>query len=600
MITAVFSFYIFIDNIANPQIVSLEIFTWIYSGSFEASWSIYLDTVTRVMLVVITFVSALVHIYSIGYMSHDEGIPRFMGYLSLFTFSMIMLVTADNFLQLFFGWEGVGLASYLLIGFWYKKPSANSAAIKAFIVNRVGDFGLALAIFAIFLIFGSIDYDIVFNNAEKYKNLTISFIGYQFNAINLICCLLFIGAMGKSAQLFLHTWLPDAMEGPTPVSALIHAATMVTAGVFLVVRCSPLFDMSPSAMSFVTFIGASTAFFAATIGLVQNDIKKVIAYSTCSQLGYMFVAAGLGAYGAAMFHLFIHAFFKALLFLGAGSIIHAVHKEQDIRKMGGISHFVPITHLMMIVGTISIMGFPFTSGFYSKDAIIEAAYLSHSSFSNYAYLLITAAVIMTSFYSWRLIFLVFNGKTRMKEEKFSTAHESTSVMTVPLMILALGALFFGFLFKNYFIGDYSESFWDHSISIHHEEHHYIPFYIYYLPILLGFLGLFVAWYMYLRNTKIASDMVKMNKPLYEFLLNKWYFDELYNYLLVKPAFAIGRILWKFLDEYIIDGFGPNGIASSVINLSNRARKIQSGYIYHYAFAILIGLSLLITFFIIKF
>ena len=600
VITAVFSFYIFIDNIVNPQIVSLEIFTWIYSGSFEASWSIYLDTVTRVMLVVITFVSALVHIYSIGYMSHDESIPRFMGYLSLFTFSMIMLVTADNFLQLFFGWEGVGLASYLLIGFWYKKPSANSAAIKAFIVNRVGDFGLALAIFAIFLIFGSIDYDIVFNNAEKYKNLTISFIGYQFNAINLICCLLFIGAMGKSAQLFLHTWLPDAMEGPTPVSALIHAATMVTAGVFLVVRCSPLFDMSPSAMSFVTFIGASTAFFAATIGLVQNDIKRVIAYSTCSQLGYMFVAAGLGAYGAAMFHLFTHAFFKSLLFLGAGSVIHAVHKEQDIRKMGGISHFVPITHLMMIVGTISIMGFPFTSGFYSKDAIIEAAYLSHSSFSNYAYLLITAAVIMTSFYSWRLIFLVFNGKSRMEEEKLSTVHESTSVMTVPLMILALGALFFGFLFKNYFIGDYSESFWDHSISVHHEEHHYIPFYIYYLPILLGFLGLFVAWYIYLRNTKIASDIVKMNKPLYEFLLNKWYFDELYNYLLVKPAIAIGRILWKFLDEYIIDGFGPNGIASSVINLSNRARKIQSGYIYHYAFAILIGLSLLITFFIIKF
>ncbi len=600
VIAAVFSFYIFIDNFVNPQIVSLEIFTWIYSGSFEASWSIYLDTVTRVMLVVITFVSALVHIYSIGYMSHDESIPRFMGYLSLFTFSMIMLVSADNFLQLFFGWEGVGLASYLLIGFWYKKPSANSAAIKAFIVNRVGDFGLALAIFAIFLIFGSIDYDIVFNNAEKYKNLTIFFIGYQFNAINLICCLLFIGAMGKSAQLFLHTWLPDAMEGPTPVSALIHAATMVTAGVFLVVRCSPLFDMSPSAMSFVTFIGASTAFFAATIGLVQNDIKKVIAYSTCSQLGYMFVAAGLGAYGAAMFHLFTHAFFKSLLFLGAGSVIHAVHKEQDIRKMGGISHFVPITHLMMIVGTISIMGFPFTSGFYSKDAIIEAAYLSHSSFSNYAYLLITAAVIMTSFYSWRLIFLVFNGKTRMEEEKFSTVHESTSVMTVPLMILALGALFFGFLFKNYFIGDYSESFWDHSISVHHEEHHYIPFYIYYLPILLGFLGLIVAWYIYLRNTKIASDIVKMNKPLYEFLLNKWYFDELYNYLLVKPAIAIGRILWKFLDEYIIDGFGPNGIASSVINLSNRARKIQSGYIYHYAFAILIGLSLLITFFIIKF
>ena len=523
-----------------------------------------------------------------------------MGYLSLFTFAMIMLVTADNFLQLFFGWEGVGLASYLLIGFWYKKPSANSAAIKAFIVNRIGDFGLALAIFTIFIIFGSVNYEIVFENIEKYKDTTFYFIGYDLNSINLICFLLFIGAMGKSAQLFLHTWLPDAMEGPTPVSALIHAATMVTAGVFLVVRCSPLFDVSPSAMAFVTFIGASTAFFAATVGLVQNDIKRIIAYSTCSQLGYMFVAAGLGAYSVAMFHLFTHAFFKALLFLGAGSVIHAVHEEQDIRKMGGIASFIPITHLMMLIGTISIMGFPFTSGFYSKDAIIETAYLSNSSFSTYAYLLTTLGVVMTSFYSWRLIFLVFNGKTRMEEEKFSKIHESSGVMTVPLMILALGALSFGFLFKGYFIGDYSESFWDHSIVLHHEEHHHIPFYIYYLPILLGFLGLFFAWYMYIRNTSLASNIANTNKPLYDFLLNKWYFDEIYNYLLVNPAISLGRVLWKFLDEYIIDGFGPNGIASSVLNLSNRAKKIQSGYIYHYAFAILIGLSLLVTFFIFKF
>ena len=600
VVTAIFSFYIFVDNMVNPEIISLELFTWINSGSFEASWSIYLDTVTRVMLVVITFVSALVHIYSIGYMSHDGSIPRFMGYLSLFTFAMIMLVTADNFLQLFFGWEGVGLASYLLIGFWYKKPSANSAAIKAFIVNRIGDFGLALAIFTIFIIFGSVNYEIVFENIEKYKDTTFNFIGYDLNSINLICYLLFIGAMGKSAQLFLHTWLPDAMEGPTPVSALIHAATMVTAGVFLVVRCSPLFDVSPSAMAFVTFIGASTAFFAATVGLVQNDIKRIIAYSTCSQLGYMFVAAGLGAYGVAMFHLFTHAFFKALLFLGAGSVIHAVHEEQDIRKMGGIASFIPITHLMMLIGTISIMGFPFTSGFYSKDAIIETAYLSNSSFSTYAYLLTTLGVVMTSFYSWRLIFLVFNGKTRMEEEKFSKIHESSGVMTVPLMILALGALSFGFLFKGYFIGDYSESFWDLSIVLQYDEHHHIPFYIYYLPVLLGFLGLFVAWYMYIRNTSLASNIANTNKPLYDFLLNKWYFDEIYNYLLVKPAISLGRVLWKFLDEYIIDGFGPNGIASSVLNLSNRAKKIQSGYIYHYAFAILIGLSLLVTFFIFKF
>ena len=600
VISAIFSFYIFIDNIVNPEVISLKLFTWIYSGSFEASWSIYMDTVTRVMLVVITFVSALVHIYSIGYMSHDESKSRFMGYLSLFTFAMIMLVTADNFLQLFFGWEGVGLASYLLIGFWYKKPSANAAAIKAFIVNRVGDFGLALGVFAIFLVFGSIDYQTVFNDAEKYKDLVIPFIGYELNAINLICYLLFIGAMGKSAQLFLHTWLPDAMEGPTPVSALIHAATMVTAGVFLVVRCSPLFDMSPSAMNFVTFIGASTAFFAATIALVQNDIKKVIAYSTCSQLGYMFVAAGLGAYGAAMFHLFTHAFFKALLFLGAGSVIHAVHKEQDIRKMGGISSFVPITQLMMIVGTISIMGFPFTSGYYSKEAIIEVAYMSNSPFSSYAYLLTTAGVIMTSFYSWRLIFLVFNGKSRMNEESLSTVQESSGVMTVPLMILALGALFFGFLFKGYFIGNYSEGFWDHSISVHHESHHHIPLLIYYLPIILGLLGFFIAWYFYIKNSKIASNIADMNKPLYKFLLNKWYFDEFYNYVLVKPAFFIGNFLWKFLDEFLIDGFGPNGIASSVNKISDRARKIQTGYIYHYAFAILIGLSLLVTFIIFRF
>ena len=600
VLTAIFSFYIFIDNMVNPEIVRIKLFAWIYSGSLEANFSIYLDTVTRVMLVVITLVSALVHIYSIGYMSQDDSKPRFMGYLSLFTFAMIILVTADNFLQLFFGWEGVGLASYLLIGFWYKKPSANAAAIKAFIVNRIGDVGLALGIFAIFLVFGSLDYQLVFNDAEKYKELTISFLGYELNAITLICYLLFIGAMGKSAQIFLHTWLPDAMEGPTPVSALIHAATMVTAGVFLVVRCSPLFDLSSSAMNFVIFIGASTAFFTATIGLVQNDIKKIIAYSTCSQLGYMFVAAGLGAYGAAMFHLFTHAFFKALLFLGAGSIIHAVHKEQDIRKMGGIRHFVPITQIMMIVGTISLMGLPFTSGFYSKDAIIETAYLSNSFFSDYAYFLITAGVIMTSFYSWRLIFLVFNGKSRMPEEKLSRVHESPSIMTVPLLILAIGALFFGFLFKNYFIGDYSEAFWGHSISIDHDIHHHVPIIIYYLPIILGLLGFFIAWYIYIKNTKVASDIAKMNKPLYEFLLNKWYFDELYNNIFVKPALNLGKFLWKILDEYIIDGFGPNGIASLVINLSIRARRVQTGYIYHYAFAILIGVSLLITFFIVKF
>ena len=503
-ISAILSFYLFVINLSDPQVSKFTLFTWITSGDLSVNWSLYIDAVTRVMLVVITSVSALVHIYSIGYMSHDNSKPRFMGYLSLFTFAMIMLVTADNFLQLFFGWEGVGLASYLLIGFWYKKPSANAAAIKAFIVNRVGDFGLALGIFTIYMVFGSIDYQVVFENAEKFNETNFNFIGYDINAITLICFLLFIGAMGKSAQLFLHTWLPDAMEGPTPVSALIHAATMVTAGVFLVVRCSPLFDLSVEASSFVTLVGASTAFFAATIGLVQNDIKRVIAYSTCSQLGYMFFAAGLGAYGAAMFHLFTHAFFKALLFLGAGSVIHSVHEEQDIRKMGGIYIFTPLTHAMMVVGTISLMGFPFTSGFYSKDAIIEAAYLSDAMFSNYAYFLGTLGVVMTSFYSWRLMFLTFNGNTRMEEQKFREVHESPYVMLMPLFILAIGALSFGYIFKSYFIGGASVEFWDHSIAIHHHEHHHIPFLIYYLPAMLGILGFIIAWYMYLKNTKLPA------------------------------------------------------------------------------------------------
>ena len=596
-ISAILSFYLFVINLSDPQVYKFTLFTWITSGDLSVNWSLYIDAVTRVMLVVITSVSALVHIYSIGYMSHDNSKPRFMGYLSLFTFAMIMLVTADNFLQLFFGWEGVGLASYLLIGFWYKKPSANAAAIKAFIVNRVGDFGLALGIFTIYMVFGSIDYQVVFENAEKFNETNFNFIGYDINAITLICFLLFIGAMGKSAQLFLHTWLPDAMEGPTPVSALIHAATMVTAGVFLVVRCSPLFDLSVEASSFVTLVGASTAFFAATIGLVQNDIKRVIAYSTCSQLGYMFFAAGLGAYGAAMFHLFTHAFFKALLFLGAGSVIHSVHEEQDIRKMGGIYIFTPLTHAMMVVGTISLMGFPFTSGFYSKDAIIEAAYLSDAMFSNYAYFLGTLGVVMTSFYSWRLMFLTFNGNTRMEEQKFREVHESPYVMLMPLFILAIGALSFGYIFKSYFIGGASVEFWDHSIAIHHHEHHHIPFLIYYLPAMLGILGFIIAWYMYLKNTKLPAAVASLNEPLYKFLLNKWYFDELYHYVFVIPARGIGKFFWKIIDGYFIDCFGPNGIASMVLKISEKARSIQTGFIYHYAFSILIGLSFLITYFI---
>ena len=599
-IIACLSFYLLLTNLSQPQVDKVILFTWITSGDFSVNWSLYIDSVTRVMLVVITSVSALVHIYSIGYMSHDSSIPRFMGYLSLFTFAMIMLVTADNFLQLFFGWEGVGLASYLLIGFWYKKPSANSAAMKAFIVNRVGDFGLALGIFTIFIVFGSFEYETVFQQAYLYgpdTNQIFHFIGFEINPINLICFLLFIGAMGKSAQLFLHTWLPDAMEGPTPVSALIHAATMVTAGVFLVVRCSPLFDLSPDALSFITLVGASTAFFAASVGLVQNDIKRVIAYSTCSQLGYMFFAAGLGAYGAAMFHLFTHAFFKALLFLGAGSVIHAVNDEQDMRKMGGIYQFIPFTQVMMVVGTVSLIGFPFTSGFYSKDAIIEAAYLSNSMFSSYAYILGTLGVVMTSFYSWRLMFLTFNGNSRMSEDNLKKVHESPNVMLIPLFLLAIGALFFGYLFKSYFIGDLSNSFWNQSIAIHHHEHHHIPFYILYLPVFLGILGFILAWYMYLKNTKIPNAIATMNSPIYNFLLNKWYFDELYHYIFIVPSKALGNFFWKIIDVSIIDRFGPNGIASSVLKISNKAKNMQTGFIYHYAFAILIGLSFLITYFL---
>ena len=602
-IVAVLSAYVFFVHINDHSVTHIKLFDWIAVGTFVVSWSIYVDPVTRIMLVVISSVSALVHIYSIGYMSHDNSKPRFMAYLSLFTFAMLALVTADNFLQLFFGWEGVGLASYLLIGFWYNKPTANAASIKAFVVNRVGDFGLALGIFAIFYLFGTLDYAEVFQKSADLAagksdlSSSINFLGYEIGSLNLICFLLFIGAMGKSAQIFLHTWLPDAMEGPTPVSALIHAATMVTAGVFLVVRCSPMYDLTPDILSFITFIGATTAIFAASIGLVQNDIKRIIAYSTCSQLGYMFFAVGVGAYGAAMFHLFTHAFFKALLFLGAGSVIHAVNDEQDIRKMGGLSNYVPFTHMLMIVGTISLMGFPFTAGYYSKDAIIESAYLASSGFSSYAFIIGLLGVVMTSFYSWRLIFLTFNGPIRVNEKDIPNIHESPNVMLIPLIALAIGALFSGFFFKDFFIGSDAESFWGQSIALHHHDHHHIPFLIYYAPMILGFLGLLLAWYMYLKNKTLANNIAKLNEPLYQFLLNKWYFDELYDFIFVRPAKMIGNFLWKIFDGYIIDGFGPDGIAKTVLILSNRAKKIQTGYIYHYAFAILIGVSLFITYFI---
>ena len=553
------------------------------------------------MLVVVTLVSSLVHIYSIGYMSDDPHKQRFMSYLSLFTFSMLMLVTSDNFLQLFFGWEGVGLCSYFLIGFWFRKESANAAAIKAFVVNRVGDFGFALGIFLIFYLFGTVNYDEVFELVPSILNKDLSFLGINVNAINLICVLLFIGAMGKSAQIFLHTWLPDAMEGPTPVSALIHAATMVTAGVFLVVRCSPIFEYSPLALNLVTIIGMSTAFFAATIALVQDDIKKIIAYSTCSQLGYMFFAAGVGAYNVAMFHLFTHAFFKALLFLGSGSVIHSFKNEQNINEMGGVWKKLPYTWTLMVIGTLALTGFPFLSGFYSKDAIIEFAYLSGSSTGYFAAGIGIFTAFLTSIYSWRLMFKTFHGNYNNKSIDSRSMHESPLIMIIPLIILAIGAIFSGFLFKDLFIGvDSSGNFWKDSIFFLEplSSDHPPLWFIVFTPILV-ILSIPTAYYFFIINKKFTNEIVKGNLPLYNFLKNKWYFDEIYEYLFVKPSKKIGLYFWKKIDLRFIDRFGPDGISSLIKIISSIAVKFQNGFIYHYAFVMLLGFSALLTFLILK-
>ena len=548
------------------------------------------------MLVVVTSVSALVHVYSVGYMSHDPDKPRFMSYLSLFTFMMLMLVTSDNFLQLFFGWEGVGLASYLLIGFWYKKPSANSAAIKAFVVNRVGDFGLAIGIFLIFKYTGSVNFVDVFKAIPTLLDKNISMLGIEASLINFICIFLFIGAMGKSAQIFLHTWLPDAMEGPTPVSALIHAATMVTAGVFLVVRCSPIFEYSPFVLNIIVLVGATTAFFAGTIGLVQNDIKRVIAYSTCSQLGYMFFAAGLGAYHIAIFHLFTHAFFKALLFLGAGSVIHAFNDEQDMRNMGGVWKKIPYTYSLMIIGTLALTGFPFLSGFFSKDAIIETAYSSTSFFAGYAVTIGVLTAFMTSLYSWRLIFMTFHGTFNNKNISLSKVHESPAVMLVPLLFLALGAIFAGYAFKDYFIGSQFIQFWNNSIFFLKEfVLHHPPLWFLLLTPILVLLAIPLSYYFFVKDKKSLDGFIEINKPLYNFLVNKWYFDELYDFLFVKPAKKIGTFFWKIGDGTIIDGFGPDGLTKLIKSVSDKAVQFQSGFLYHYAFVILIGLSILLTY-----
>ena len=596
LISSALSIYIFSDVAINSNTYNLKIFNWITSGGLVLNWSINIDTLTSVMLVVVTSVSALVHVYSVGYMSHDPDKPRFMSYLSLFTFMMLMLVTSDNFLQLFFGWEGVGLASYLLIGFWYKKPSANSAAIKAFVVNRVGDFGLAIGIFLIFKYTGSVNFVDVFKAIPTLLDKNISMLGIEASLINFICIFLFIGAMGKSAQIFLHTWLPDAMEGPTPVSALIHAATMVTAGVFLVVRCSPIFEYSPFVLNIIVLVGATTAFFAGTIGLVQNDIKRVIVYSTCSQLGYMFFAAGLGAYHIAIFHLFTHAFFKALLFLGAGSVIHAFNDEQDMRNMGGVWKKIPYTYSLMIIGTLALTGFPFLSGFFSKDAIIETAYSSTSFFAGYAVTIGVLTAFMTSLYSWRLIFMTFHGTYNNKNISLSKVHESPVVMLVPLLFLALGAIFAGYAFKDYFIGSQFIQFWNSSIFFLKEfVLLHPPLWFLLLTPILVLLAIPLSYYFFVKDKKSLDGFVEINKPLYNFLVNKWYFDELYDFLFVKPAKKIGTFFWKIGDGTIIDGFGPDGLTKLIKSVSDKAVQFQSGFLYHYAFVILIGLSILLTY-----
>ena len=600
-ISAIFSVLVLYEVVVNQYQENIIIATWISSGSLEVNWSMKIDSLSAVMLVVVTSVSALVHIYSIGYMSHDPHKPRFMAYLSLFTFAMLMLVTADNFIQLFFGWEGVGLCSYFLIGFWFKKESANKAAIKAFVVNRVGDFGFALGIFLIFYLFGTVNYSEVFAKIPNITDKDLVFLGITFNAVDLICLLLFIGAMGKSAQILLHTWLPDAMEGPTPVSALIHAATMVTAGVFLVVRCSPIYEYSDLALNIITIVGMSTAFFAATVALVQNDIKKIIAYSTCSQLGYMFFATGVGAYNVAMFHLFTHAFFKALLFLGSGSVIHAFKDEQNINNMGGVWKKLPYTYSLMIIGTLALTGFPFLSGFYSKDAIIEFAYLRGNTTGYYAAGIGIFTAFLTSIYSWRLIFKTFHGEYNIKEIKIDETHESPVVMLIPLVLLSIGAIFAGFLFKELFIGyEGLNNFWRDSIfflkplSTDHP-----PLWFLLLTPTLVILSIPLAYYLFLKNRNLPERLASINKPLYQFLLNKWYFDELYDVLFVKPSKKLGLFLWKFFDLKIIDGFGPDGISSMIKKFSVKANKFQSGYIYQYAFVMLLGFSALLTFLIVK-
>ncbi len=640
------SWPIFIHYLAGAEATVAPVFTWMQSGDLDVQWALRVDSLTAVMLVVVTSVSALVHLYSWGYMDEDPDQPRFFAYLSLFTFAMLMLVTANNLVQMFFGWEGVGLASYLLIGFWFRKPSANAAAIKAFVVNRVGDLGFMLGIFGTFLVFGTVSIPEILSAAPHMAGSTIGFLGHRFDTMTVLCLCLFIGAMGKSAQLGLHTWLPDAMEGPTPVSALIHAATMVTAGVFMVCRLSPMFETSETALSFIVFIGAATCIFAATIGTCQHDIKRVIAYSTCSQLGYMFFAAGSGAYGAAMFHLFTHAFFKALLFLGAGSVIHAMHHEQDMRFYGGLRKKIPVTFTVMLIGTLAITGVGIPgvfglpqigfAGFHSKDGILELAFASGRGTG--AYYVGVLAALLTSFYSWRLMFLTFWGKPRWEQSEHiqhavhdahghghddhaahghdahdhhhdhghghgdGTAgyhpHESPLPMLIPLILLATGAVLAGVLFQTTFIGpEAGEHYWHGAIAFNHdlyEASHQVPTWVKLGAFVVMLLGLIGAWMAYIWRTDIPARFTATFRYLYDFVYNKWYFDELYNILFVRPAFAIGRLFWKAGDEGTIDRFGPNGSAWVVSFGSRVAGRLQSGYVYTYAFVMLIGLTAAVT------
>jgi NADH-quinone oxidoreductase subunit L len=621
-ISAALSVVAFNDVAIQGHKYIIPILPWIHSGAFVADWTVRIDSITAVMLVVVTGVSSLVHLYSIGYMREDPHRPRFFSYLSLFTFAMLMLVTANNFLQLFFGWEGVGLASYLLIGFWYTRPSAYAAAIKAFVVNRVGDFGFVLGIFGVWAVFGSLDFDTVFAAAPQMVGKTMVFAGHNVDVLTTLCLLLFVGAMGKSAQIGLHTWLPDAMEGPTPVSALIHAATMVTAGVFLVCRCSPMFQLSPTALEFVTFIGATTAFFAATVGLFQNDIKRVIAYSTCSQLGYMFAAAGVSSYNAAMFHLFTHAFFKALLFLSAGAVIDSMHHEQDMRKMGGLRKAIPFTYAMMLIGNLALtgVGIPYLgvglAGFYSKDAIINSTFLAHTSIGTYAFTLLIVAAGMTSFYSWRQFLMTFHGRYRGLDHdhdahhddhghdehhapKLEDVHESPLVMLVPLALLALGAAFAGMAFTHFFLGEGAQAFWNASIFVSKAGEGELPMWVELAPLTVTIIGFAIAYYYYILNPELPRKLAAKKGMLYLFLFNKWYFDELYDFLFVQPAMKLGRFLWKRGDGTVIDGLGPDGIAARVLDASRGAVRLQTGYVYHYALAMLLGVVALATWFMVS-